>query len=679
LLINEDDAIAPWTAEFWIYRASAGECARTHIKTAKILVTHFARCYETERLIARRVLELVKCLHDGLPDPLSSSSSNHGASQADERKTVLNNLQALVIVYEDAVVASTEAAQQLGIALSGALGAMQEVLSTHVLHSEPISMLSDIPGEAEERTRVAHAEHIRQLRIKQQMVEDEALRLMKHNRIPSSSQSSAFDTGDTNIVDDVDSKGLFVREEDIASPAVAVGAADTMDEKRDEEVQGEGDGGKCINAPENSDPMFDTAQYVPDVPDVGNVANLSDGADVAPQNLHNPSIAPMSTRSTLVTLETDTASNSEAVLSEEIAVIEGPSSMNHSMNAVPDYGNALELTVPSDPAVSCQVDPTSGAVGLLLDSSFVASLTDGLSISDCMASPPENMEIETVRCVHEYLQGTVTYVRPRTPPRVAFSAHMPAPPPYITHDVKHTWNEWKAMMIAIQSCVLRDLELLNRWRIEAGLLEEPKSSGKEQEKKLTKEQERALQKKEKAKQRREMKKEKSKQAAREASDADELTEMERSKSKKGKPAKTEKGKLAHRLLLLLREGIGSEVLLSSSGRGVGGGRSKVCISMDTGLVSQHLHRAAGSNILAFIERAETQKKKIATGDQSVPDTVDTAGYFGFVSNEASTATPSGMAFRAGKIPRQQWTHIAIVCAKQPRSKMTVFKVIKNLA
>ncbi len=75
LSLGEDDVLGPWSAEFWVYRASAEEAARTYLRGSRALVQLFVGAYEIEQLVSSRVRQLVRCLQDGTADPAAPPPS----------------------------------------------------------------------------------------------------------------------------------------------------------------------------------------------------------------------------------------------------------------------------------------------------------------------------------------------------------------------------------------------------------------------------------------------------------------------------------------------------------------------------------------------------------------------------------------------------------------------------
>lgn len=117
IALNEDDIVAPWTAEYWMYRPSPKESAKQYIRAALQLVPAFIDAFSVECRAKDRVDAITLLLGD------KSARRN-----PDEMVEAMESLGVAVEVFEDAAVAAVSSAKALGCAIGAAQSCLAEFL-----------------------------------------------------------------------------------------------------------------------------------------------------------------------------------------------------------------------------------------------------------------------------------------------------------------------------------------------------------------------------------------------------------------------------------------------------------------------------------------------------------------------------------------------------------------------
>jgi hypothetical protein len=182
-------------------------------------------------------------------------------------------------------------------------------------------------------------------------------------------------------------------------------------------------------------------------------------------------------------------------------------------------------------------------------------------------------------------------------------------------NTKMTWQQWKESALVIQQLLDKDLEMLQKWRLELGLIQSDELKEGAVDESLSEDEIAKRKKKEKEQKRRDRKKKKALEAKHEG-DHDEGEDDEINK----------KAKLLPRIDEKIKSVQGSEILASSTFSSSSGGRCKVCLNIN--------------------------------------------GKIGIVSTEG--AVGSEFSVFSASVPREKWTHIALTCSKKPKNRITLY-------
>ena len=105
--LGEDDLRCPWTVEMWIYRPSAREAVKQHVRSMLQEAPLFVDAFIMEHVWRLQMLQLTDKLKDA-------------SMPQEEREEVMVILADTVEAFEDAVVKTTEVFARLGCSLSAA-------------------------------------------------------------------------------------------------------------------------------------------------------------------------------------------------------------------------------------------------------------------------------------------------------------------------------------------------------------------------------------------------------------------------------------------------------------------------------------------------------------------------------------------------------------------------------
>jgi hypothetical protein len=116
--LAEDDVRCPWTCEFWLYRLSAREACKQHIRNTIELIPQFYDSFNTEYSWKSQMDILTGKLKDKTLDVIV-------------REEIMSQLADTVEALEDAAVVSTEISTAIGCAIMSTRRAMTEFLGPH--------------------------------------------------------------------------------------------------------------------------------------------------------------------------------------------------------------------------------------------------------------------------------------------------------------------------------------------------------------------------------------------------------------------------------------------------------------------------------------------------------------------------------------------------------------------
>jgi hypothetical protein len=116
--LREDDLRCPWTCEFWLYRPSAREAVKQHIRNSLEMIPLFYDAFNAEYAWKSQMDELTHALKDM-------------TLGVEAREDIMSILADTVEALEDAAVVSTEISTAIGCALMSAKRAMTEFLGPH--------------------------------------------------------------------------------------------------------------------------------------------------------------------------------------------------------------------------------------------------------------------------------------------------------------------------------------------------------------------------------------------------------------------------------------------------------------------------------------------------------------------------------------------------------------------
>ena len=113
--LGEDDVRCPWTVEMWLYRPSAREAVKQHIRSMFMQTPLFVDSFVMEFVWRAQMRQLTEALRDPSMEQV-------------EREEVMSTLADTVEAFEDAAVKSTEEYVRVTCCLAAARNAMTEFL-----------------------------------------------------------------------------------------------------------------------------------------------------------------------------------------------------------------------------------------------------------------------------------------------------------------------------------------------------------------------------------------------------------------------------------------------------------------------------------------------------------------------------------------------------------------------
>lgn len=115
--LQEDDITPPWTAEYWLYRPSAKEAAKQHIRASLMLVPAFIDAFMIEHHALDSMLAVTAILSDKTKQYTQ-----------EEREDTMELLADAVELFEDAATAAVAAGKVLACSIGAAQQSMTEFM-----------------------------------------------------------------------------------------------------------------------------------------------------------------------------------------------------------------------------------------------------------------------------------------------------------------------------------------------------------------------------------------------------------------------------------------------------------------------------------------------------------------------------------------------------------------------
>jgi len=115
--LQEDDVTPPWTAEYWLYRPSAKEAAKQHIRASLMLVAAFIDAFMIEHHALDSMLAVTAILSDKTKQYTQ-----------EEREDTMELLADAVELFEDAAIAAVAAGKVLACSIGAAQQSMTEFM-----------------------------------------------------------------------------------------------------------------------------------------------------------------------------------------------------------------------------------------------------------------------------------------------------------------------------------------------------------------------------------------------------------------------------------------------------------------------------------------------------------------------------------------------------------------------
>ena len=160
-------AYTPYTAssnrtiEYWVYRPPIEHAAKTHIRNVLFMLSDYNLAYFGEVIVKTKVLHITRFLKNvteaskAPPTELEKSLSKEemrrrGQEEAQKRMTIVNELTALVPLYNNAVLSYIRALQCISIEIEAAIACIKEfgVFSEALNKSSPaVSVETTFPGK----------------------------------------------------------------------------------------------------------------------------------------------------------------------------------------------------------------------------------------------------------------------------------------------------------------------------------------------------------------------------------------------------------------------------------------------------------------------------------------------------------------------------------------------------
>jgi len=117
IAVAEDDIISPWTLEAWIYRPPIVQAAKSYTRNMLMYLAEYNLAYSAEHVVKSKVLGIVRSL------------KGNGINSKNDRVDMLNELTALVPVYNSTVLSYMRALQNVAICVDASLSSIHEIMS----------------------------------------------------------------------------------------------------------------------------------------------------------------------------------------------------------------------------------------------------------------------------------------------------------------------------------------------------------------------------------------------------------------------------------------------------------------------------------------------------------------------------------------------------------------------
>lgn len=680
--INEDDIACPaWTAEFWIFRSSMQDAAKAAIRRMHRLLPAFISACNIEQQVARLVDMHISCLRDNTPDPLpaladkdksDSTEFSSALSTGEERMAIVTRLQSLVVIYDDAVLASCSAAQLLGIAVSAAYSAMEEMQSSLPGYLGDIS-ISLVPKETCETDREyfdAYNEQRKQAeeadrRNAQAMIDD--LMKFKAKTSASSSLSNSISsvssnnprrsptpsiTGSFSAPDKTRNSSIGKTS---SSSSYTAGSVVSALSNVDIDIAADAVSGVLVEVEVDvvyeGDPAMKASDQLEEEKEGLKLLDASD------ESFARDEIEEDERKVTNITKKVDEEKDLEDVSARLLNKFEYPG-LGFLLSKHKTFSRFEAEVFSKHLKAQRHVMATTGSGGksnnkkkLLVEKDF--TFARGFFSHETLAIA-ENIH-----------------------PKKDKYGRLVEEPPRVNKDFQFTWMQWETIVHVLEASIDYDLNLLQQWRLSSNLLEdfvsrekvkEASSTGKNAE--LTKEQIQAQKKKEKSKKRREISKQKKQLSGNEnEEDGDDGNSNGKKKlQEKGR------GKLLTRMMAMFRSNFGNDVVMSSSSIGGGGGRSKLSLEFYSGLIFDALKflAQADAGAMSVVDNINLDNSNSDANADVDQNGINGSGGVGFLCNTSTLASSAGSLFKV-RVPRAQWCHIVVVATTQPRNRMLLYK------
>jgi len=451
--IDETDIITPWTIEFWILRPNAEESAKSFIRNVTLFASHYSEKFQEEVKIKNACATVLSKLKD------STELS------VQERQNLINELGIITMRYEDATIETIGKAEVLQIAITGALNAIEELRLKTM--EKIVSLDNIVPGEKEMRAEQQYEKERKEMAMKgKPVIGDKPRPDSESNSSPNSKSASRPRTVENDDNEDDNNNNEEDNNNNQKESDNDVENININDEQNNENNMNE-------NVQDNEELMNDVE--IPQQDEDENIEQNEESKDelssklTSRSNTRPPTSSQSKAASKPNTRPPTSSQQQESTENSEI-LVEGVNDENAG-----DDTNFEEQKEEEDVFAHLFQGSYDGRIEELMEIarkclvSDVDISIDGLpnriySIieNEAKLMKDDKIVVDSDGLAHGALNVMYAMVARQNKLFKKSSATL--------SNTTMTWQQWKDMLLVIQQLLHKDLETLQSWRIELGII-----------------------------------------------------------------------------------------------------------------------------------------------------------------------------------------------------------------